>query len=511
MFALNDTIVACATAPSARGTSLRAAIRISGPKTFDILLSSRSTPAPSITNRDKPSRGIQTTLLQLPTTLLPSLILTFPAPASYTGEDVAELLIPSNPHLIDALLSWLTSHDQVRLAQPGEFTARAFLRGKLTLDQAEGVGATIAAQSAGQLQAAKSLLAGHTGTEYRAWADELTHLLALVEAGIDFTDQEDVVPIAPDALERRIDALISQLEHHTGARNSREAHSESSLPLVALVGAPNAGKSTLFNALLRQTRTIASPTAGTTRDTIIERLDLSRDVPGAGEVLLADLPGLDTIALSTSDHAAQQSALATLERADLLIWCDPTGTFDERELAQSNMRQSDSAHSFEPSRSTILRIQTFGDKLYQPLVPPTGASRSVHHASTIPDSRSTVHPLHNAPLAIGGSSSPDTIQLCALDGWNLATLRRALADHATARYGEGVASLLPRHRRAINAAHSSLRLAREDLNTHARALTNPEALAEHLRASLAAIGELVGTISPDDVIGRVFATFCVGK
>ncbi len=465
MFAHNHTNVARATAPPASATALRAAIRISGPASKAIL--SKLIPTTPL------SRGIHSALLQLtPNSQLPLVVLSFPAPNSYTGEDTAELLLPSNPHLIERVLAWLTSHDHVRLAQPGEFTARAFLRGKLTLEQAEGVAATIAAQSHEQLLAAKQLLTGATGREYRTWADELTMLLALVEAGIDFTDQEDVVPIAPHSLAARIDALAHQLAHYSGSHTGREADAESSFPLVALVGQPNSGKSTLFNALLGESRTIASPVAGTTRDAIIERLDLSIDAPGAGQVLLADLPGLDAaITNSPSDQAAQHAAHETLARADLLIWCDPTGRFDERTLPLS-------------TRPTI-RTQTFGDRQSWHGLPA--------HAHNI------------------NSTNPISLSICALDGWNLAALRRAIADHALAKHGSGIASLLPRHRRAIHDAVAALRSARAAITPHSHALANPENIAEHLRTALKAISELVGTISPDDVIGRVFASFCVGK
>ncbi|MFO0857576.1 MAG: GTPase [Phycisphaerales bacterium] len=485
MFALNDTIVACATAPPAWQSGLRAAIRISGPATHSIL--SQLSPLPptgeagrcrTTTDSNKSvapfTRGIHTAFLPLTNyTHLPLLILAFPTPNSYTGEDVAELLFPSNPYLVDRVLAWLTAHDHVRLAHPGEFTARAFLRGRLSLEQAEGVGATIAAQSLEQIDAAKQLLSGRTGNEYRLWADEITNLLALVEAGIDFTDQEDVVPIAPNALSTRIGSLITQLQKHAGASAGQESQSDTSLPLVALIGKPNAGKSTLFNALLGHQRAIASPLAGTTRDVIIERLNLSPDSPGAGEIQLADFPGLDATAATLSDQEAQRTLHETLSRVDLFVWCDPTGKFDERDLPTQSPKPT-------------LRVQTFADKITSD-VPPTGGAALSSRWKVLP------------------------LPLCALDGWNLASLRRAIADQALSRYGSSIASLLPRHRRAIDTAASALRAAHNDIYAHAHALANPEALAEQLRIALTSIGELVGTITPDDVIGRVFATFCVGK
>jgi tRNA modification GTPase len=388
----------------------------------------------------------------------------FAAPRSYTGEDAAEVQVPGNPTLVERVVLDMTSREGVRLANPGEFTARAYLNGKLTLDQAEGVAATIAATNEEQLVAARSLLEGRAGAEYRRWAEELTTLLALVESGIDFTDQEDVVPIAPVALLSRINALRREVGAHLGHAGGREA--AGALARVALVGRPNAGKSTLFNALLGRKRAVTSPLSGTTRDVLAEELDLGRDVPGASAVLLEDLAGLDPDFHgdgSVSAREAQLAASRAAADADVLLWCDPVGRFDAGGLPVG------------ASRAKVIRVRTFGDQ----------------------------------PRTAGEPSRED-IAVCALDGWHLAVLRRAIVDAATSSRAAGVAALLPRHRRAMGEAMGSLADAAGSVGAGPR-LRNPELTATGLRGALDSLGELVGQISPDEVLGRVFATFCVGK
>ena len=323
--------------------------------------------------------------------------------------------------------------------------------------------ATIAATTGEQLEAARSLLEGRTGGEYRRWADELTTLLALVESGIDFTDQEDVVPIAPGDLLGRIERLRGQIAAHVGGVGGRE--SGDALARVALVGRPNAGKSTLFNALLGRRRAVTSPAAGTTRDVLAEELELGREVPGAGAVLLEDLAGLEEVGRGKSEggsgEAAQDAARRAALGADVLVWCDPSGRFDGEPLGIEN------------ARAGVIRVRTFADQPH-------------------------------------GVATREDLAVCALDGWHLGTLRRAIADAATGSRAAGVAALLPRHRRAMGEAAGWLGQAGASVGAGAR-LANPELTATALRSALDALGELVGEISPDDVLGRVFATFCVGK
>lgn len=500
---LGDSIAALASPP---GRSARAIIRLSGPTVPQALA--------SLLDRAPTARGAFTARLALSADLsFPVPVLFFPAPASYTGEHAAELQLPGNPFLIERVLQRIAAIPGIRPAEPGEFSARAYLNGRLTVEQAEGVAAIVAAQTDDHIRAAHDLLAGKTGSSYLAWADELATLLALVEAGIDFTDQEDVIAIAPTALRDRLLALITRLDTHLGADAGRGV--ATALPRIALVGAPNAGKSTLFNALLSRRRAVTSPTAGTTRDVLAEELDLSRESPGTSPVILMDLAGLDglhageepdrshagdepslrgetagfknpTRSTSTMGDAppsinadAQARARQTALDADLILLCDPSGRFasDEPWL------------SFIPANQPVLLVQTKADLPHPP--PP--------QSSPLPDTRSPDLP------------TPDPLPLCALDGWNLPELRRRIAERVTTARAAGIAGLLPRHRLALHRFRDHLMTAADLIEVETTRLSSPELTAAALREGLDAIGELTGRISPDEVLGRVFASFCVGK
>ena len=448
-----STIIALA---SPEGFSPRAIIRVSGSATRQMLLDTIGCLPPP--RRAQHARfHLESTPLQGAaafTPTLPVLVLYFQAPRSYTGQDAAEILLPGNPHLIERVMSTLLAVPGVRRADPGEFSARAYLNNKLTLAQAEGIAQLIAATNERQRRAAQQLMRGVTSQRYHRWTDETTTLLALVEAGIDFTDQEDVVAIDPAELSRRLATLARDIDDHLGARAG--THVSDRLPVVVLIGQPNAGKSTLFNALLGRRRAVTSPHAGTTRDVLREPLDLSSDLPGAGAVTLVDLAGLCAHADSPIDSESQSHAAQAIADADVAVFCDPTGRFGHPPPLRPD--------------ATVIRVRTKGD------------------------------------LPGKSDKTSDSVSVCALDGWNLSVLRRAIADAATGSASTGV---LPRHRRALLQARRRLDDAAA-LIDQPRA-DAPELIAGSLRAALDALGELIGRISPDDVIGRIFATFCVGK
>ncbi len=408
---------------------------------------------------------------------LPALALGFVGPGSYTGEDGFELLIPGNPMLVDRVLQRMLRMEGVRLATPGEFTARAYLNGRLGLEQAEGVAGIIAARSADELRAARRLLEGTTGARYRGFAEELLTLLALVEAGIDFTDQEDVVAIDARVLDERLGMLERGMRELVG--NAGAGRAETGLAKVALVGEPNAGKSTLFNTLLGRPRAVTSPLAGTTRDVLREPLELSRDVPGAGAVELMDLPGLEASGGaegSASGRAAQEAARGALAGADVVLHCDPSGRFE------AGFWGSGASAGVQGAMPRVIRVRTKAD------LPGSGDVKE--------------------------GETRESLAVCALDGWHLGPLRRAIADAATGGAAASAdAGLVPRHRRAMLDAMDGIASAREMLRDaeESGGRADPAMLAEVLRRAGEALGDLTGRVAPDDVLGRIFATFCVGK
>lgn len=458
-----DTIIACSTRLS---PSPRAIVRLSGP---DVPRLARTIACETIVPRHA-TCGVVNVGSSLE---IPVLCVLFVAPASYTGQDVLELALPGNPVLVERVIGALISTgDAVRRAEPGEFSARAFLHGKLTLEQAEGVAGVIAARTGEQLDAAARLLRGTTGARYRAWCDELLTLLALVEAGIDFTDQEDVVAISASDLAGRARAIDNAIAAELGA--ARGSTSERSQPVVLLVGAPNAGKSTLFNALLGRRRAVESPIPGTTRDVLREELDLGAHVSGAGRVELCDSAGLDgSIVAGASDAAGQSATREAIADADVIVHCDPAGVFAECSGA------SEAPH--------VLRVRTKCDRASPPA--PVMARPGDRHVT-----------------------AADIIPVCALDGWNMGALRRAIADASGVGGVGGLA--VARHAEAMRATRAALAgvIDRAGLaGGQGAGLASAETMAESLRSALDAIGAVSGRASTEDILAKVFSAFCVGK
>lgn len=386
---------------------------------------------------------------------LPCLVITYEGPRSFTGGDVMEVLAPGNPAMLERMVDQMTAMQGVRRAGPGEFTARAYLQGRLSLDRAEGVAMTIAARTGEELDAAMRLLRGETGARYHNVTDAIAGALSLVEAGIDFADQEDVVVISASELRSRFTAIERTLTELLGAGAQRR---RTGTARVAIVGRPNAGKSTLFNALLGRERAIVSDVAGTTRDVIVERLSLSDAAPGAGEVEIVDLAGLDEALVGAIDQSSQEAARRANAQADAIIHCDPTGRFDLQ---------------INSGETPVLRVRTKAD------LP--------HEVST-----------------------GEEIAICAIDGWNLGALKRAIADAASATAGGVIAA---RHAAALRSASDAIASASKRVArlSASRDLEDAELIALDLREALDAMGSITGQVTPDDVIGRIFASFCIGK
>jgi tRNA modification GTPase len=447
-----DTIVAIS---SSVGPAARMIVRLSGPQATTIaqhvLTEPYNFPASAAARlrfrvRDLPS--------------FPGWLYSFRSPKSVTGEDVIELHIPGNPLLARMLLDDLIKHG-ARQADPGEFTARAYFNGRIDLAQAEGVAATIAAQSDAQLQAARQLLGGELARRLRPAMDSIAETLGLVEVGIDFSE-EDVTFLSSEQIVARLDSADRALDDLL--RDSARFEDITHEPQIVLVGRPNAGKSTLLNALAGEERAIVSPVAGTTRDAIWAHVTLPH-----GVVRIIDVAGIEK---SASDRQ-----------------CHFSGTVSAKAQIDHQMQQR-AQQTLETADRIILVIDPFDSS------PPPNFSRMpdliVYTKSDLSASAAAVH---------------NSVSVSALTGGRMTELCQQLDRLAFEREGGQALTLNSRHLQCIATARDAIARARE----LAQSNVGQELLAMELREALDTVGQILGQVTPDDVLGRVFAAFCIGK
>ena len=451
-FDIDDTICAIATAP---GGALRGIVRISGPA----CLAAVGTVFQADDERDLASVRQPSTLagcLRLPPPLgdVPCRLYLWPTESSYTRQPMAELHTLGSPPLLETALE-AACQNGARLARPGEFTLRAFLAGRLDLTQAEAVLGVIDARGQAQLQTALAQLAGGLAGPLAALRERLLDLLAHLEAGLDFSE-EDIEFISARRLGDELAAAEGQVSALAERMIARRAVGE--LPRVVLLGEPNAGKSSLFNALAGSTAAIVADEAGTTRDFVVCRLDLD----GAA-CLLVDTAGIAAAAEGVA-AAAQAATGAQSEQADVTILC------------------------LDASR------------------PPTAWELAAFDHGT--HSQIVVWTKIDAAVGPPGPSA-NAIATSSLTGAGLPQLRRAIAVAVQGAGAEAgvVASTASRCRESLDLAAAALARARE----LAAAGGSEELVAAELRSALDGLGQVVGAVYTEDVLDRVFSRFCIGK
>jgi len=462
-----STILAIASPP---GPSPRGLVRASGADACRHVAAALAGPgAQAVAAR---TRGIHVARLADPP--VPVLVACMPAPRSATGEDCVEIHAPGNPALLERITDAVIDRaaGDARRAHAGEFSVRAVLHGRMTAAQADAVAHAIAAETDAALGAARSLEAGISADARRAWSDEVADVLALVEAGIDFTDQEGVVAIERRDLERRLASVGSAIDD--ALRASEGAERAIHAPRVVLCGPPNAGKSSLFNALLGRARSVEHELRGTTRDAIEAAMPLGDGT----EALLVDVPGLEE-AVERIDHLMQRRAIDAIARADVVVACDD-GHAAEENLGHGAVRDAWDALRGAlpiPAAIAVLRVRTKCD------LPVAGPRESGHDA----DAR------------------VPRIATSARTGAGLDPLRAAIRDECarTRARNAGTAALGSARAMLLAEAASALRAACAE--------QVPELVAAWLRTALDRFGEVSGAIPPDDVLGRIFARFCIGK
>lgn len=302
MYQLNDTIVAVSSPTSEQ----RVIIRITGPDTIGILQHICSA---AIT---KNISGIAQTTLAVDSELkIDAILYLFLAPHSYTGETLAEIHAHTNASVTEVLIGKLLSKG-ARTAGPGEFTARAYLNGKIDLAQAEAVNEIITSSNEFQLAAAQKLLAGRLAETTEKLRSTIMDTLSLIEAGMDFSD-EDIEFITQEAAVKRLAEIRKELEQLLAAGSSYESVID--LPAVGIAGAPNAGKSSLLNELLGSQRSIVSEQRKTTRDILTGLLKMS-----CCQCILFDCAGLIAEAKNILDELAQQAAIEAINSASVVVF-----------------------------------------------------------------------------------------------------------------------------------------------------------------------------------------------
>lgn len=427
------------------GRAAVAVIRISGPAARDVLVTlGGRLPAPrrlSLRRLCDPSDGAE---------LDRALVAWFPGPDTYTGEDMGELHLHGGAAVRMRVLATLARLPGCRPAEPGAFTRRAVLNGRMDLAEAEAVADLIDAETEGQRRQALRQLDGALSRQVAAWRTEAIDCLAAAEAALDFADEGDVDDAGLDAAlfdraARLREAIAATL--HDGQRGERLREGFT----VVLAGAPNSGKSTLLNALSRRDVAIVSDSPGTTRDAIEVRLDL-----GGLPVLLVDTAGLRETAEPIEAEGIARTR-ARIDTADLVIaLVPPDGTVPE----------------LGPTRNPILRVHTKADLF---------AGSEV-------------------------AQGIDFLAVSARTGEGLATLLDAIQGAAESGLGTGNALITrARHRAALEACVTHL----DRLLTGAGGL--PELAAEDLRLAVRALGEVAGHVGVEDVLDRLFSGFCIGK
>jgi len=464
MYDINDTIAAVSSPPSGVGAIAGSIIRISGPQALEIL-TEMFQPDGEITKR-----GIVKGKIRINGELeIEATVYSFFGPNSYTGQDLVEIHIFAAEVVVQQILGKLFA--EARLAGPGEFTLRAYLNGKMDLSQAEAVAQVVAGSNKLQLAAAQKLLAGRlcerTGEIRRALLD----ILSLIEAGLDFAG-EDIEFLTVQKAVDAISMIRSRLEGLLAGsiRYEEEIH----LPAVGLAGAPNAGKSSLLNALLGKDRSIVSRQRATTRDVLTGVLELERC-----DCALFDCAGLSPAKNQANvlEKLAREAAIEALNGAQLVLLCVDA---DKDDYAEDIAVRG----CFGPKE--LIYVATKCDLL---------------GAEQLSQKTDQLNKLFGVRF----------VATSALTGEGLVDLRR-LIDHAVVKSRAGAPeaaeriAIAERHRRAVSGAMKNLADAAQEVNAG-----NDEVAAMLLRAAYDQLGGLEREDVDEAVLERIFSSFCIGK
>lgn len=448
------TIVALASGAGRAGVAV---IRLSGPQAGAVLeaLTASALPQPRVSTLVRlrnPTSGEE---------LDQGLALWFPGPASFTGEDVAELHVHGGPAVIEAVVGACLAAG-ARPAEPGEFTRRAFENGRLDLAQAEGLADLVEAETEGQRRQALRQSKGALSAVYEGWRARLIEAAALIEAEIDFPDEG-----LPGALAQRAEPILSSLVAEMGSHldDSHRGERIRDGYRIAIIGAPNAGKSSLLNALARREAAIVSEIPGTTRDVIEVRLVL-----GGFPVWVADTAGLREAADAVEAEGVRR-ALARAEEADLRLG-----------LVDGQSEASEAVAMLDRLRPGDLLVST---------------KRDIPHGAAF----------YEAFMAYEDAGLDYPAWVSAKTGEGISELEAAITARVieALSHEEAPALTRARHRRLVEQAKAALGRAIPAL------AAGPELAAEEIRVAVTALGRLTGRIDVEDLLDEIFSSFCIGK
>lgn len=448
---MSDTVFALATAP---GRAAVAVVRLSGPGSGAALQAlAGSVPPP----REARLRVLRSGAGE---EIDRALVLWFPGPESYSGEDSAELHLHGGPAVVDAVTAALAAAG-ARLAEPGEFTRRAFENGRLDLSQAEAVADLVDAETEAQRRQALAQLDGALARRHEVWRAEIVEALAMLEAAVDFPDEElpeDVAARARPGLQRLLAELDTALKDAERGQRVRDGYR------VAIVGAPNAGKSSLLNWLAGRDAAIVTSTPGTTRDVIELPLLI-----GGFKVLVADTAGVRETEEAIEAEGVRR-ARAWAETADLRLWVvDAAGSDGTWKEASDLVRAGD------------LVVLNKSDA-------PAGADAepAARHAE---------------------AAGAEVVPVSVLTGAGLEMFHVKLQSRVTDALSgaEFPAATRVRHRERLGEARDHIARALQSVET------GPELAAEDVRLAGRALGRITGRIDPESVLDRIFSSFCIGK
>lgn len=477
MHQVDDTIVAIASAP---GGSLRGIVRVSGPETIGTVDTCFEA-AQSLFEVSATQRIEGHLTVGKPLGKLPCAAYVWPSQRSYTRQPTIELHAIGSPPILQAIVRVLCSAG-ARLAQPGEFTMRAFLAGRLDLTQAEAVLGVIDAISQRDLDVALAQLAGGLAAPLHELRERLINMLAHLEAGLDFVE-EDIEFISQRDLVDGIDEAASVL---LAVQQQMQTRGETNdVPRVVLVGCPNAGKSSLLNALLNDQAAIVSDISGTTRDYVERRVRF-----GDQDVLLVDTAGVEVAEQATGIPSKAQAVTAQeQQKARLTLLCldasRPLNSWEADELRRSAV----SRRIVVATKHDVAGVASVGRELF-PV-----------HAETDKSARLTDRSSFTACQGDG------VLATSSITGYGLSELRQAILHALSDDSSSAVTSTALR-------CHESLRLAKSSLDQARVAASEglgEELVAAELRVVLEELGSVVGTVYTDDILDRIFSRFCIGK